>query len=496
MMLEKVDLSKKMDKQQYKRVIKDLELKLSSLQRQIIELKIPVIIVFEGWGASGKGTLINNLILPLDPRGFNVYATNSLSEEEKLKPFLSRFWVKTPEAGKIAIFDKSWYRRTLVERMDNDIQGEALKASFEDIKSFEKVLAEDGNVIIKFFLHISKEEQHNRFEKLESNKATAWRVTKEDKKHHKQYKQYSHMIDEMIEETDESFAPWTIVEATDENFATVKMFNIVIDAIEEKIVAYTNKKQQKALINKMTTESSFVNSTTLDSVDLTKAVDEEVYKAKLKDYQQKIRDMEHKIYTKRIPVIICYEGWDAAGKGGNIKRVTENLDPRGYEVFPISAPTGIEKSHHYLWRFWNKFPKAGHIGIFDRTWYGRVLVERVEGFCSQEEWKRAYNEINDMEKQLTNFGAVLVKFWLQIDKEEQLKRFQERENTTSKNWKITSEDWRNRDKWDQYEVAVNEMLLRTSTTYAPWTIVESNDKYYARLKVLETVIAAIEKTLD
>lgn len=494
-MLEKVDLAKKMDKDQYKRVIEGLQLKLSSLERQIREFKIPVIIVFEGWGSSGKGTLINKLILPLDPRGFNVYTTNYLSEEEKSKPFLWRFWVKTPERGRIAIFDKSWYRRTLVERMDNDIKGEELSSSFEDIKSFEKALADDGNLILKFFLHISKKEQNRRFKELEGNKSTAWRVNKEDKKHNEQYDDYVKIIDEMIEQTDDSFAPWTVVEATDSRFATFKVFTIVIKALEEKIAEYNSKIAKKTVKSEIITEASIINSTTLDIVDLTKTIEKDEYKIKLKEYQQRIRNIEHEIYTKRIPVIICYEGWDAAGKGGNIKRVTENLDPRGYEVSPISAPTELENSHHYLWRFWNKVPKAGHITIFDRTWYGRVLVEKIEGFCSEEQWKRSYNEINDMEKQLTNFGVVLVKFWLHIDKDEQLKRFQERESIPSKSWKITEDDWRNRDKWDQYEESANEMLLRTSTTYAPWTIVESNDKYYARLKVLKTVIEAIEKKL-
>lgn len=205
--------------------------------------------------------------------------------------------------------------------------------------------------------------------------------------------------------------------------------------------------------------------------------------------------MEHEVYLRRIPVVIVYEGWDAAGKGGNIKRLTQKLDPRGYEVLPIAAPNDIEKKHHYLWRFWKEIPKAGHIGIFDRSWYGRVLVERVEHFCSEAEWRRAYREINEFEEQLFNFGAVIVKFWLQISKDEQLRRFEERQSTPHKNWKITEEDWRNREKWDAYLSAVNEMLYRTSTSYAPWTIVESNSKHYARIKALKTTITAIEKRL-
>ena len=197
-----------------------------------------------------------------------------------------------------------------------------------------------------------------------------------------------------------------------------------------------------------------------------------------------------------MPVVIAYEGWDAAGKGGNISRLTQNLDPRGYEVVPVAAPNDVEKAHHYLWRFWARMPKAGHITIFDRTWYGRVLVERVEGFCTEAQWRRAYREINGMEQQLAHFGTVLLKFWLHIDADEQLRRFRERQEMAHKQWKITDEDWRNREKMGQYRDAVEEMLHRTTTPYAPWTIVESNCKRYARVKVLETVCEAIRKRLE
>ena len=227
-----------------------------------------------------------------------------------------------------------------------------------------------------------------------------------------------------------------------------------------------------------------------------KEVGDEAYKAELKELQAKLGSLHNRLYRKRVPVIITYEGWDAAGKGGAIKRLTEKMDARGYVVNPTAAPNDLEKAHHYLWRFWKNMPKDGHIAIFDRTWYGRVMVERIEGFCTQEEWKRAYKEINDMEKDLADAGAVVLKFWMQIDKKEQEKRFRQRQENPEKQWKITEEDWRNREKWEQYEEAVNEMLIRTSTEYAPWIVVEGNDKYYARLKVLETVIDALEKRIS
>ena len=223
---------------------------------------------------------------------------------------------------------------------------------------------------------------------------------------------------------------------------------------------------------------------------------EEEYDTLLNQYQKRLRELHNELYRKKIPVIIAYEGWDAAGKGGNIKRITEALDPRGYEVHPIASPEPHEKARHYLWRFWNRLPKTGHIAIFDRTWYGRVMVERLEGFCSENDWQRAYVEINEFEKELADWNAVIVKFWVQIDKDTQLARFKERENTPEKRWKITDEDWRNREKWDLYEEAVNEMLQKTNTAYAPWHILESNDKKYARIKALKTVIEAIEKKME
>ena len=234
----------------------------------------------------------------------------------------------------------------------------------------------------------------------------------------------------------------------------------------------------------------------LSEISLDKKVEPDQYKAELKALQSQLGELHNRLYRKRVPVVICYEGWDAAGKGGNIKRITEALDPRGYEVHPIASPEPHEKARHYLWRFWTRLPRTGHIAIFDRTWYGRVMVERLEGFCSQNDWQRAYHEINEFEKELHDWGAVIIKFWVQIDKDTQLQRFEERQRTPEKQWKITDEDWRNREKWDAYEEAVDEMLQKTSTTYAPWHVLESVDKKHARLKALRIVIAALEEALD
>ena len=494
-MLKNIDLSRKVSKEEYKSIKDQLELKLAELQRHAKELNIPVIVVFEGWDAAGKGTLINDLILPLDPRGFSVYSTHQPNQEEAMRPFLWRFWNHTPERGRLTIYDRSWYRTVLFERVSGNVKKKDLPDTFNDIRSFERQLADDGNIIIKFFLHISCKEQKKRFDKLRKNRATSWRVTKEDLKRQRQYNKYLAATEEMLAETDSDFAPWTVIEAHDQRFASLKIFKTVISALEQSI----RRMQRKSGTRKKTPAKDTgidlpenMNPSILDSVDLSLSYEQDEYRSKLKKLQKQIRQLEHEIYEHRIPVVIVYQGWDAAGKGGNIRRLTETMDPRGYEVIPIAAPNDIEKEHHYLWRFWAKMPKAGHISIFDRSWYGRVMVERVEGFCSEAEWKSAYRQINEMEKHLTNFGTILLKFWIHIDKDEQLARFKARQNDKHKQWKITEEDWRNREKWDQYKTAVEEMLFRTSTPFAPWTIVESNCKWYARVKVLDTVINAIK----
>ena len=495
-MLENIDLTRKLDKVEYKKLLPALEVKLGELQRKARELKVPVIIVFEGWDAAGKGTLINKLILSLDPRGCTVYPTNPPTEEERLRPFLWRFWMKTPERGRIAVFDRSWYGRVLVERVDKLIKKNSWQKSYESINAFERQLADAGNIIIKFYLHISKEVQKKRFRKLLKNPATAWKVSKEDWRHHKQYRKYLAAVEDMLGKTGKPWAPWTVVESHDERYATEKVFRTVVESLEEALakVARARKAAEKAPAHKPA-KPERVEGSILDKVDLSVALTKVEYEKQLEELQQRMWELEHEIYKRRVPVIITYEGWDAAGKGGNIKRLVRTMDPRGYEVVPIAAPNDVEKDHHYLWRFWIRFPKAGHIAIFDRTWYGRVLVERVEGFCREDDWKRAYTEINEMEEQFVDFGGVLVKLWIHIDKNEQLKRFQLRQKDPHKQWKITDEDWRNREKWDAYKQAVDEMLVRTSTVYAPWTVVEADSKYYARIKTLKSVIAAVEKRL-
>ncbi len=481
-MLEKINMKKKVNWDNHEERMEQLEIRMGELQRECKELQIPIMIVFEGFEAAGKGTLINKMIQPLDPRGFRVFTMEKESEEQRMHPYLWRFFTKTPSKGRIHIFDHSWYQ---------GVKKGVL--TVEEIRQFEKQFTDDGMVLIKFFMAITKKEQKKRLEHLESDASTKWRVKENDWKENKEYDSCLQKYDEMLTQTDTSNAPWTIVEAMDKQYALCKIMSAIVKSLETAVAAKKKKGDKESLPD--FAPSDDLRSGVLDSVDLSLTLEPEEYREKRKELQKRMAILHNKMYLQRVPVVLAFEGWDAGGKGGAIKRITQCIDPRGYEVVPVSAPNDTEKAHHYLWRFWEKFPKDGHLTIFDRTWYGRVLVERIEGFAKEEEWKRAYNEINAMEAHLVKSGAIVLKFWMHIDKDEQERRFKQRQETPEKQWKITDEDWRNREKWDEYEKAVDEMVVRTSTKDAPWIIVEANSKYYARIKVLECVVEALEKVL-
>jgi polyphosphate:AMP phosphotransferase len=495
-MLELVDLDKKLPKKTFEKVFSNLEPQLGDCQRAIRIAGVPVVIVFEGWDAAGKGTTINHVAQALDPRGFKVHPTVAPTKAERARPWMWRFWNALPAAGNFAIFDRSWYGRVLRDRIEGLVPESQWRQAYEEIAQFERQLADSGVVLVKFWLHISRGEQRRRFKGIRRDPATAWRVGKQERKQHKKYKEWLVAVEEMLQRTDRPNAAWTIVEATQERFVRVKVFETILRAVEAEL--HRRSEGPKPVRQPMAAAPAGPpgQTTILDRVDLTRSLSREEYEEQLAALEERLFQLEHRLYTAQIPAVIVYEGWDAAGKGGNIRRLTRGLDPRGYEVIPVGVPTAEELAHHYLWRFWRQTPKAGHIAIFDRSWYGRVLVERVEGLCPEPEWRRAFTEINEFEHQLVDFGTVVAKFWLHIDQEEQLRRFQDRRGNAHKQWKITEEDWRNREKWDQYSVAVVEMLERTSTTYAPWTILEANCKLYARVKALRTVADALERALD
>ena len=487
-MLEKVDLKRKLEKGTFKTLAPDLRERLGELQRRAKDLRIPVLVVFEGWDGAGKGTLMNELILPLDPRGFQVHNVAPERGDMRLWPPMRRFWKLLPPRGRMALYNRSWYRRVLDETPEEGV--------YEEILSFERQLAQDGCLLIKFFLHISKKEQKKRLQALEADPATSWRVTEQDWEHHKRYDRTETLVEALLQRTDKGHAPWTLVEAHDREYATVKILTTVIRALEQQIGRVEAAQALGAPpppAGELTPDP--LKPSIFRGLDLDLTVSQREYKKGIGEFQERLREIQYQLYRVRRPLVVVFEGPDAAGKGGCIKRLTQDLDPRGYQVVPTAAPNDWERAHHYLWRFWTAFPKAGHVAIFDRSWYGRVLVERVEGFCSEGEWRRAYGEINEVEDQWVRYGALMVKFWLHIGQDEQLRRFEEREKTPSKNWKITPEDWRNREKWPRYEEAAEEMLLRTSTPGAPWVVVEANSKEFARLKVLRQVVEMAEAGL-
>jgi len=483
-MFERYDLNKTTDDKTYEKSIAPLQLQLGMLQRTLRDQRVPLLIVVEGWNASGITMVINELIQFLDPRGFSLYSVGSPTDEEQARPLLWRFWVKTPAKGRIAIFARSWYSRSLAEQVSGIDTKRSIKDAIATINNFERQLSDDGAIILKFFLHISKEEQRKRLNERENDPLISWMITKGDWDFHNQYDSYLPIIEQCIEGTDHLHAPWTIVEATDKNHSILKVYSTVIKSLEKRISSLGSKGKNQKKNDIVKPKRTDVKRKSTPQVSVTKTE----YEKKLPEYQDRIRSIHYVLYKRKIPLVIVYEGWDAAGKGGNIIRLVRRINPRGYDVVPVGRPDATELDHHYLWRFYNRFPKAGHVTIFDRSWYGRLLVERVEGLCEEHEWKRAYNEINEMEEAYVGSGGGLIKFWLEISRDEQLKRFKNRQADPLKQWKINDEDWRNREKWDQYEAAVDEMLARTSTPAAPWTVIESDDKWFARLKTLTTVI--------
>jgi polyphosphate kinase 2 (PPK2 family) len=508
------------------------------MQQALFEAHRPALIVFEGWAGTSKIGTIGQLTRRLDPRGLRVHPVTPPRTFETLYPWLYRFWLKTPSYGHLAIFDRSWYRQVLADRTKAEITAADWLSRCEDIVSFERQLADDGAVILKFWLHISKHEQARRFHKLESDRLTAWQVTDEDRWQHKHYDDMLAAVEDLLPRTDTPYAPWVTLAATDKRYMRIAVLETVLSTLQARLgrpdgrrdgdhdgdfddsgglfrgaLAQNVSKTAESRPNGQNAVATYANGSkralddqpretlrpditgVLGRVDLSLRLEQKPYERELKELQARMHLIGLEVYRQQRPVTLVFEGWDAAGKGGAIKRLTEKLDPRGYIVHAIAAPTGEDKTHHYLYRFWRRLPARGEIAIFDRSWYGRVLVERIEGFARDDEWQRAYAEINEFERQLVEFGTIVCKFWMHISPDEQLRRFEARQNVSYKAWKLTEDDWRNREKWPRYEQAADEMLLRTSTPAAPWTVVESEDKRFARIKVMRTVVRRLEEEL-
>ncbi len=491
-MLNRLDLSPSLDRAVYREKMDTLMHRLRSLHTQCWQQRLTLIIVLEGWAAAGKGTMVKELATCMDPRGLVLHPIVAPTAEEEKYPFLWRFWQRLPAQGTVGVFYHSWYTHVLEDRLLQNVAPEQVYPRLEAINGFERQLQRDRVGIAKFWIHLSQKELKKRLKKYARDPLDAWRVRPEDWQQHKYYQQYTTLAEEMISHTSSHSIPWTLIAGDCKRWARVQLLSHLADQLAFLL------EHQSATSPLHTPPPNILpvaeTPDYLSNVDLSQSLSKKTYKKQLKNQQIELRKLQRRIFEQQVPVLALFEGWDAAGKGGAIKRLIEVLDPRSYQVRPFAAPTDEENAHHYLWRFWRKLPPVGTVGIFDRSWYGRVLVERVEGFASEIEWQRAYDEINEFETQLIDRGYVLLKFWLHIDPDEQLKRFQNRQAHPFKKHKITDEDWRNREKWGLYEIAVNQMIAHTETA-APWTLIPANDKYYARVKVIETLTHAVEEKL-
>lgn len=481
--------AKKAENEQLKAELRTLRAALMARQQTVREKGLPILVLVEGWAAAGKGSLINELISEIDPRNYNVTSPVITPESEARYPFLYPYAKAIPENGKIMFYDSGWMEDCVRKYLHRDITRDEYKKRLRAVEEFERQLRDGGYLVLKLFIDISEKEQRKRIAALRESFETSWRVSPEDLWQMGEYKLFRDEYEHFMEKTGKVI-PWHVLDGSRRTAAARDALKLLLEQIDQAL-------EQGRYVGKPFKESfPLLKMPKLRDVDLSPSLTDEEYKKELKKLQKRLGELHNVIYRKKIPVILCYEGWDAAGKGGNIRRIARPLDPRGFDVMPIASPEPHELNRQYLWRFWTRLPRSGHVCIFDRTWYGRVMVERLEGFCSEDDWQRAYNEINEFERQLTDWGAVVLKFWIHIDQDTQLQRFNDRQNTPEKAWKLTEEDWRNREKWPQYEEAIDEMLEKTSTKNAPWFIIESNDKKYARIKALRIVIEALEKACE
>jgi AMP-polyphosphate phosphotransferase len=497
-MFEAAELGRKVSNTDYKSRVPSLREELLDVQTQLRDAgRSSVIILFGGVDGAGKSESVNLLNEWMDPRWLLTRAYGQPSDEERERPEYWRFWRDLPPKGRIGFFLSAWYSHPLVARVHRRLRRAEFGARLDEIIDFERGLTDDGALILKFWMHLDKRSQKARFERLEKDPLTRWRVAREQWDNWKLYGRFIEAAEEIITRTSLANAPWTIVEGADARYRSLTVATAVRDAIRKRLADWAAEHDRTARAaqpapgparapRKARPADRSTPRTILHQLDMTQRVDQKEYRTKLERLQGRLNALQRKAQRRGVSSILVFEGWDAAGKGGAVRRLTAAIDARAYQVIPIAAPTEEERAQHYLWRFWRHLARRGRVTIFDRSWYGRVLVERVEGFATEAEWMRAYAEINHFETQLAAHGIVLVKYWIHITKDEQLKRFRAREHAAYKRWKLTDEDWRNRKQWDAYELAVNDMVERTSTRQAPWTLVEANDKYFARLKVLTT----------
>jgi polyphosphate:AMP phosphotransferase len=492
-MFESAELGHKIDKESYKKEVPALRAALQDAQYDLKENgKIPVVVLVSGQDGAGKGETINILYEWMDPRFISTLAFSTPTDEERERPFMWRYWRALPPKGRIGVFAGSWYSSPIHDRLEGSMSKSGMDARIDQINRFEAMLVNEGALVLKFWFHLTKEGQKRRLKVLEKDPKTAWRVTKWNWDRLKTYDKLQDVVGHVLRMTNSPWAPWIIVEGEDDRYRSLTTGKILLAAIRDRLANAGKQTTPVAPPMRVNIDGRNV----LSELNLKHKLSEKDYDVQLAKWQAKLSELVRDPRFKGRSMVCAFEGADAAGKGGAIRRIAASMDARDYQIIPVAAPTEEERAQPYLWRFWRHMPRNGRVAIFDRTWYGRVLVERVEGFCGDADWLRAYSEINDFEHDLADAGVIVVKFWLQISQEEQLRRFKEREKIEFKRFKITEEDWRNREKWDAYQEAICDMVDRTSTGIAPWTLIEANDKGYARVKILRTICERLESELS
>lgn len=495
-MFEAAELGRKVTKADFKNAVRELRPELLAAQRQARRLGVPIFLLINGVPGAGKGELANKLLEWLDSRGVHTHVYWDETDEEKQRPRWWRYWRSMPQAGEISVLFGGWYEQLIQDELAGVVDHHQAAQEIERIKETEHMLIADGALIIKFWFHLSQKEQCKRVEKRRKDPQSHWAMAPETVKAAKHYQPFIEVATRIVRETDTGECPWYLIEATDRNYRDLTAGRTLLRAMEARFERPEPSQTLRVSHAPAIPDTPEARVTILDRIDSNQFISKKEYRERKDQLQAELNALGWQAFRERKSVVCVFEGWDAAGKGGAIRRLVHSLDARLYEVLPVAAPNDLEAAHHYLWRFWNKIPRDGYWTIFDRSWYGRVLVERVEEFATQAEWGRAYHEINTFEAQLAEHNIVLLKFWLDIDDEEQLQRFKAREVTPHKQHKITDEDWRNREQWDNYKRAVNEMVIRTSTEYAPWNIVPANDKRFARIDVMQAARDALVEALD
>ncbi len=506
-MFEAAELGSKIAKAEYKAQVPALKQSLLEGQQDLRSSgTFPVIVVLAGLESAGRSETANLLNAWMDPRWIVTRAWNQPSDEERERPSFWRYWRHLPRRGRVGLFLSAWYGPAFADRVRRVNSVDEFESRLDRIARFERALADDGAVIIKFFLHLDERSQRKRLKSLHKDPLTRWRVTDQQWEALRRHGRIKEAAERGIRRTSTDRAPWHVVEGADERYRSLTVATLLNEAIHRglkrarasEVVASTPAREGAPAPTadaRETLNKAAKRYNVLSALDLTQRIAKSRYGDELERQQGRLNLLQRQAVEQGLSTAAVFEGWDAAGKGGAIRRVTAALDAREYRVVPIGAPTDEELAHHYLWRFWRQLSRAGRVTIFDRSWYGRVLVERVEELATVNEYQRAYAEINDFEQQLADQGILMTKFWLHISKDEQLERFQERQRLPHKRWKITQDDWWNRERWDDYEVAVNDMVSRTSTRRAPWLLIEANDKYYARIEVIRTLADRMERAL-